>query len=99
MPSKLAGRITEPAVCVARARGTCASPTAAPEPDDDPPVVWVTEEEFVLVVLGPTMVAANSVVVVFPVRLAQVKESLVNNPVRLRVTEDESPSVTEYHDR
>ena len=38
-PQKAAGRITEPAVWVPTASGTCPAATAAAEPDDEPPGV------------------------------------------------------------
>ena len=69
MPLKEPGRIVLPTVCVPKPIGTWRSPTAAPDPEDDPP--GVLEESWALAVLGPlcegpTEVAANSVVVVFP---------------------------------
>ena len=36
MPLNDAGRICDPPVCVPNANGTWKSPTAAPDPDDDP---------------------------------------------------------------
>src|SRR5438270_136202 len=38
-PQNEAGRITEPPVCVPSASGIMPAPTAAAEPDDDPPGV------------------------------------------------------------
>ena len=38
-PQNDAGRITEPPVCVPSASGIIPAPTAAAEPDDDPPGV------------------------------------------------------------
>lgn len=63
-----------PIVCVPRAMGTCISPTAAPEPAEEPP--GVREGSCAFAVLGPlyegpTVVAANSVVVVLPEALRQ----------------------------
>jgi hypothetical protein len=39
-PQNEAGLITEPPVCVPRASGIMPAPTAAAEPDDEPPGVW-----------------------------------------------------------
>lgn len=54
----------EPPVCVPSARGTCKSPTAAPEPEDEPPGVRLGSCG--LRVGGPGVLDANSVVVVLP---------------------------------
>ena len=69
MPLNDPGRIVLPTVCVPRPIGIWQSPTAAPEPAEEPPVV--REGSCGLAVLGPlcegpTDVAANSVVLVLP---------------------------------
>ena len=66
-PQKLAGRITEPAVWVPSARSTMPAPTAAADPLDDPPGVWVARSGFVV---GPGVNQASSVVTVFPTTTA-----------------------------
>jgi hypothetical protein len=60
--------MVDPPVCVPRARGTWKSATAAPEPEDEPPGVRIEfgGRECGLIVLGPIVTEANSVVVVFP---------------------------------
>jgi len=54
-----------PPVCVPRPIAACPSPTAAPDPEDEPPGVRFGSCGFR--VLGPVVVAANSVVVVLPI--------------------------------
>lgn len=69
MPLNEPGRIVLPPVCVPSAMGTWKSPTAAPEPDDEPPSVRDGScgfDVFGPLYEGPTVVAANSVVVVLP---------------------------------
>ena len=41
MPQKEAGRISEPPVCVPKARGTIPAATAAADPEEEPPGVWL----------------------------------------------------------
>lgn len=53
-----------PIVCVPRAIGTWKSPTAAPDPEEEPP--GVRAELCGFLVFVPTVIEANSVVVVFP---------------------------------
>ena len=70
MPLNDPGLIVLPTVCVPRPMGTWRSPTAAPEPDDEPPGVREGSCGFALLgplCDGPTEVAANSVVVVLPI--------------------------------
>src|SRR5258707_15153739 len=64
MPLNDAGRICEPAVWVPNASGTWKSPTAAPEPEDDPPGVWAGLKGFRVSALRPP--EANSTVSVLP---------------------------------
>jgi hypothetical protein len=64
MPLKDPGRMVLPPVWVPRPRGAWKSPTAAPEPEEEPPGVRLGS--WGLCVLGPWVVAANSVVVVLP---------------------------------
>src|SRR6201996_9523535 len=66
-PQNEAGRITEPPVCVPTASGIMPAPTAAAEPDDEPPGVWAwlcglsvavgSDEAKAVVVVLPIMVA------------------------------------------
>ena len=63
------GRIVLPTVWVPKPIGTWKSPTAAPEPADEPPGVRVGSCGFEVrgpLCEGPIDVAANSVVVVLP---------------------------------
>ena len=66
-PQNDAGRITEPPVCVPSASGIMPAPTAAAEPDDDPPGVWAW-------LCGLSVAVgsfeANAVVVVLPMMVA-----------------------------
>jgi hypothetical protein len=69
MPLNESGRIELPTVCVTRAMGTCKSPTAAPEPAEEPPGVHDGSCGFAVLnpsCEGPTDVAANSMVIVLP---------------------------------
>lgn len=63
-PLKDPGRTILPTVCVPKATGTWKSATAAADPDDEPPGVLLAS--WGLRVRGPSVVAANSVVSVFP---------------------------------
>jgi hypothetical protein len=58
--------------------GAWKSPTAAPEPDEEPPGVRL--ESCGLRVFGPTVVAANSVVVVLPKISAPALRSIAIDP-------------------
>lgn len=92
MPLKEPGRMVLPTVWVPRPIGTCMSPTADPEPAEEPP--GVREGSCGFAVLGPlyegpTEVAANSVVVVLPARhvsvlgyLAAEKPTKYQSPMR-----------------
>ncbi len=72
MPQKLAGRITEPPVCVPSASGTCPSATAAAEPEDEPPGVCVPRSGFFVL---PGVRTASSVVTVLPRMTAPASRS------------------------
>jgi hypothetical protein len=70
MPLNDPGLMVLPTVWVPRPIGTCKSPTAEPLPDEEPPGVRSGSWAFVVLgplCEGPTTVAANSVVVVFPI--------------------------------
>ena len=71
-PQKDAGRTIDPAVWVPSASGTVPAPTAAAEPDDDPP--GVRDGSWGLVV-GPGWNPANSVVTVLPSTTAPASRS------------------------
>ena len=64
MPLNEAGRICDPPVCVPNPYGTWKSPTAAPEPDDDPPGVCAGLYGLRVTALRP--LEANSTVSVLP---------------------------------
>src|SRR5260370_37212461 len=57
-PLNAAGLITEPSVCEPNASGTIPAATAAAEPDDEPPGVWLG---FQGLTDGPGCLQANSV--------------------------------------
>jgi len=58
--------MVEPPVCVARANGTCPSPTAAPEPAEEPPGVNSVFKGL----LGDWSVGVNSMVATLPNKTA-----------------------------
>src|ERR1700730_1138282 len=62
-PLKAAGRTTEPNVWLPSASGTIPAATAAADPDDDPPGVWLL---FQGLTVGPGWRQANSVDTVLP---------------------------------
>ena len=64
MPLNEAGRICDPPVWVPNPYGTWKSPTAAPEPDDDPPGVCAGLYGLRVTALRP--LEANSTVSVLP---------------------------------
>ena len=64
MPLNDAGLICEPPVCVPKPSGTWKSPTAAPEPDDEPPGVCAGLYGLRVNALRPN--DANSTVSVLP---------------------------------
>src|SRR5579872_7363618 len=64
IPLNDAGRMCEPPVCVPNASGTWKSPTAAPEPDDEPPGVCAWLYGLRVSALRPP--EANSTVSVLP---------------------------------
>src|SRR3989442_3086026 len=66
-PQYAAGRSTEPTVCVPSPSGTIRAPTAAPDPDDEPPGVCSRCQGFPV---GAGSRYANSVVAVLPTMTA-----------------------------
>ena len=81
MPQKLAGRMTEPAVCVPSATSTMPVATAAADPLDEPPGVCVTRCGLVV---GPGSNTANSVVTVLPSATAPAVRSCATTPASPR---------------
>ena len=81
IPQKLAGRMTEPAVWVPSATSTMPVATAATEPLDEPPGVWVTRCGLVV---GPGWTTANSVVTVLPSATAPAARSCATTPASAR---------------
>ena len=74
MPQKAPGRMTEPTVCVPSAAGTIPQPTAAAEPEEEPP--GVCSGLCGLRVL-PGVKVASSVVTVLPMMTAPARRSAV----------------------
>jgi hypothetical protein len=76
-PQNDAGRITDPCVCDPTAYGTIPQATAAADPDDDPPGVWLSRCGFLV---GAESKYANDVVWVFPAISAPLSRSSLTSP-------------------
>src|SRR6516225_3340177 len=76
-PQKLAGLITDPPVCVPKASGTMPAPTAAAEPEDEPPGVWPRLRGFR--VAGGSA-CAKAVVAVLPTMPAPAWRASITSP-------------------
>ncbi len=74
MPLNDAGRMCDPPACVPKAKWTWKSPTAAPDPDDDPPGVCAVLRGLSVAVGSDD---ANAVVVVLPIMLAPAPFSAI----------------------
>src|SRR5579859_1008449 len=85
MPQKAAGRITEPTVCVPRARGQKPAATAAAEPLLEPPGVCAA---LCGLRVGPGSTQANSVETVLPSIIAPAARNALTQAASVPANND-----------